>query len=89
VTNSNVLVDMTCPKCGSEGPYRMSVVVYGSTVVTDDGFVLSEMDVSETGWGDDDMGSCFCLNCSFDGYVRDFLEHLIDSPADRPINRNN
>jgi len=70
MANANVLQGFACPKCGSDGPFLMSIAVWGIATVYDDGIDYNEMRVSETEFHD--LGSCKCFECDFDGYTPDF-----------------
>ena len=71
--NTNVLDGFACPKCQRNGPFKISVTVYGLVTVDDDGFDLNELAVSESDWADD--SSCECAHCGFFGYVSEFKEN--------------
>ncbi len=60
--NNNCLEGIECPHCGSQGPFRVSVIVYGRALITDDGVV--EMDREQTEFQDDT--DWFCSACGED-----------------------
>ena len=62
--NTNCLAGIKCPKCSSEGPFRIACLV--TCVVHDDGVDSYE----SPEWYDDD--SCSCMACSFAGDVATF-----------------
>lgn len=66
MNNTNVLVDMACPKCDGVGPFRIASHCWA--VVHDDGVE----ETTEHEW--DDADACVCLDpaCGFHGHVRDF-----------------
>jgi hypothetical protein len=63
--NTNCLDGLKCPKCGSLGPYGISVRAFAT--VSDDG--TDEFDGVE--WEDDSY--CGCMECNFKGEVRNFF----------------
>lgn len=62
--NNNCLKDMRCPRCKSEGPFKIA----GSAVfeVHDDGADT----FGDLEWGDDSY--CGCRDCGHEGIVADF-----------------
>jgi hypothetical protein len=70
MANENVLDGMACPECKSEGPFKISVTIFGVVNITDDGYDLNDLEISETEW--DDLASCDCTACGFFGYVDDY-----------------
>lgn len=44
MTNTNVLLNVRCSKCGSEGPFRIWATKAGMALVTDDGIEEHEGD---------------------------------------------
>lgn len=73
--NDNVLEGFSCPECDAQGPFRMSVAIWGEVVITDDGFDLADLTVSETEFHE--LGSCKCLKCGFDGFTPDFQKGAV------------
>jgi len=70
MANDNVLAGMACPQCKSEESFSISVQIYGTLSISDDGYDISELQTSDLEWDDDD--SCMCDECNYYGYVRDF-----------------
>ena len=65
MSNTNCLEGMKCPKCRSEGPFR--IVTKCWSVVSDDG-------VEECYDHDWDVNApCLCANCFLDATVRQFM----------------
>ncbi len=64
MTNTNCLENVCCPKCGQEDRFKIAAVI--SCLVTDDG---SEP-VGDHEWYDD--SATHCLECGFDGKLKDF-----------------
>ena len=64
--NDNCLEGMKCPKCGSEGPFRIWVSV--EVMMHDDGSTDSPN--GDQVWDND--SSCTCDECERRGEVRDF-----------------
>lgn len=62
--NTNMLEGMQCPKCGSEGPFR--IVCTSTVLIYDDG----TDDFEWTNWEPDSW--CQCVNCEFAATARDF-----------------
>ena len=65
--NTNYLINMRCPNCGSEGPFRIRAEA--TFLVYDDG-------TDEYEWVDWDEDSwCMCQNtdCEFGEIVREFM----------------
>jgi hypothetical protein len=63
--NTNCLAGMQCPKCRSEGPFKIEVT--SVIKMSDEG---AEGDADHTDWGDDSY--CECCQCAFAGKVGDF-----------------
>ena len=70
MTNSNFLMGMACPECGSEGPFR--IAIEAMAVTNDDEYI--RFDGVE--W--DEQSYISCEACKYDGSVRDF-----DIPEER------
>ena len=64
MANTNCLEGMACPKCGSEGPFRMEMT--SIFTIFDDGTDGYE----DTNW--DEHSYCNCKECDFEGVVKDF-----------------
>lgn len=65
MANTNCLAGMACPKCKSEGPFKITCTTYAT--VADKGVI----DVLDFQWGDDD--NCECVECGHvGGQVKDF-----------------
>ena len=64
--NSNCLAGMYCPRCGSDGPFNISVRAFAK--VYDDGVE----DVWGVDWEND--APCDCYYCWHAGLVTDFLK---------------
>ncbi len=62
--NTNCLKGFRCPKCGSEGPFKIEATCL--VLVHDDGIEDGE------GYEWDDSAWCACRECEHDGTVRDF-----------------
>lgn len=65
MANTNCLAGMKCPKCGSEGPFDISVQAFAR--VHDDGVD----EVWDFEWQNE--SPCDCRECKFEGKVEDFL----------------
>ena len=68
--NVNVLHEIWCPHCMSEGPFTMTVLSYSRGEVTDDGFSIAEMDVIECSISTHTTAEC--LSCGYEGSYDDF-----------------
>lgn len=67
-TNENCLYDISCPACGSLGPFVMGV--QSVALVADDGTeVVGDIEWSDRTW-------CRCHACAHDGVVRDFRGNI-------------
>ena len=78
--NTNCLAGMKCPKCGSLGPFKITVVT--TVLMSDDG--------SDEG-GDQEWGNnspCTCAACSFDGCVKDFSTEKVRDRANEDVKLN-
>lgn len=75
MSNTNCLEGMACPKCGSEGPFK--IVITAWALMFDDG--IEETDESE--W--DDESPCICHECNHLGTVKDF-EDETEEPEEEP-----
>ena len=64
MANSNCLEGMACPKCGSEGPFKITVVA--SALICDEGV----LETTNHDW--EDMDYCGCDECHHHGTVGDF-----------------
>lgn len=64
MANENCLEGMSCPKCGSEEPFNISIRTVME--VWDNGTEGNE----DTEWDDKDY--CRCGRCKYEGKVRDF-----------------
>lgn len=62
--NTNVLAGLSCPKCGSLGPYFIVATCWAQ--VQDDGVY----DTSEFEW--EPTSRCDCKECGFTGKVKDY-----------------
>ena len=62
--NENCLEGMACPKCKSEGPFRIQAVTMA--FVDDDGV----QDNTDYEW--DEASFCCCVECDHTGDVADF-----------------
>ena len=71
MANDNVLAGMACPQCKSEESFSISVQIYGTLSISDMGYDISEIKMSDLEWEDTD--ACQCDECGFYGYVRDFI----------------
>lgn len=71
MSNENCLAGMRCPKCGSYGPFGISVSGWANDC-TDDGID----DVAEIEW--DGNSCCLCKACMFSGIVANFDEDLCE-----------
>lgn len=67
--NTNYLIGMKCPECGSEGPFRIDATI--TVTIHDDG---REENFSETTWKNDSWCCCEAWDCGFVGVVADFKE---------------
>lgn len=65
--NINCLADMSCPDCGSYGPFVISV--YANVTVSDSGVTASSYD----SYWDSDNG-CTCAACGYDDVCAAFDE---------------
>lgn len=64
--NDNCLEGMKCPKCSSEGPYKILGVAW--FLVDDDG----TYDFDDVDW--DDNTECKCTECNFLGITYNFKQ---------------
>lgn len=82
MANSNCLEGMRCPKCGSEGPFRIEVRVMA--MVHDDGTDLLDGD---TEWDKDSSCVCGESKCEHFGTVEEFTSAPTGgaSAADQPV----
>jgi hypothetical protein len=64
MTNTNCLKNVCCPKCGQEDRFRIAALI--SCLVTDDG---SEP-AGDHEW--DEASATHCLECGFNGILKDF-----------------
>ena len=64
--NKNCLKGMSCPKCGSSGPFRIASTCWA--IVNDDGVE----ETTEFEWDDD--SACRCVGCGHDAKVSPFCE---------------
>ena len=64
MTNTNCLVGMKCPKCGSYEPFW--IVVASMALMSDDG----TDEIKDTEWNQSSY--CKCWHCEFEGEVKDF-----------------
>ena len=62
--NTNYLINMRCPNCGSEGPFDIACTVMFT--VNDDGYE----DHGDLEWNNESY--CACIICSNFGTVQDF-----------------
>lgn len=62
--NTEVLKDMACPKCKSEGPFLITTTAVAT--VADHGVV----DVAGFDWND--LSDCTCAACKHEALVKDF-----------------
>jgi len=67
--NTNCLEGMSCPKCGSRGPFFIAATVM--VKVTDEG---SEPIDGNHEWHDDTHATCGDHECAFAGTVLNFSE---------------
>jgi len=67
--NQNILSGMSCPKCGSPGPFEIAALVVVS--VSDD---ESEVKPQDHEWHDDSPAKCLEPECEFTGKVLNFSE---------------
>lgn len=67
--NTNILAGMSCPKCGSRGPFEIAILVTAS--VSDD---ESEVKPQDHEWHDDSPAKCLESECEFTGTVLNFSE---------------
>ena len=70
MANNNVLDGYKCPKCDSEGPFRMDVTIWGQVLVSDDGLSLDDLSLTETEFSDD--GDTTCTACGYRDSTREF-----------------
>ena len=66
MTNSNCLDGMRCPKCKSEGPFKIEVSALA--VVHDDGTESYE----QAEW--EDTSPCICVECRHHSTVKHFTK---------------
>lgn len=66
--NTNCLVGLKCPMCGSEGPYQ--IVSTCLATVYDDGVEASE----DHEWNGNSF--CRCMSCHFNGGIKAFEPKL-------------
>lgn len=78
MANTNCLKDIRCPKCGSEGPFKIRATKVGMALVTDNGIEEHEGD---TEWFDN--SKCVCMACGEDAELR----HFKDSDERQMIDR--
>ncbi len=86
MANTNCLKGMQCPKCGSEEPLQIQIKVTTSatTLRTESGSVLEGYNLvimpriydkfDHLQWDDDSL--CYCIDCKFQGQVRDFRQPI-------------
>lgn len=67
--NANILADMSCPKCGSHGPFEIAVLV--TARVSDDESAIPPQDHD---WDDASPMQCLEPDCEFTGQVINFHE---------------
>jgi hypothetical protein len=66
MTNTNCLENVCCPRCGQEDRFKITAII--SCIVTDDG----SDPVGDHEWDNDSATQC--LECGFDGELKDFRE---------------
>ena len=62
--NTNCLEGLSCPKCGSLGPFRITAECFA--LVSDDGVECT----TDVEWDQD--SPCWCKACDFGGDINDF-----------------
>lgn len=67
--NTNCLEGMKCPKCGSLEPFRIEVTT--TAIMYDEGSDYDKYG-GDLDWEDESY--CKCMECDFEGAVKDFKE---------------
>jgi hypothetical protein len=68
--NNNVLQGVECPKCSSQGPFKLVVTVRGTATVSDDGW--DDLCSEESDF--DGEAPARCLECSHEAPFETFME---------------